>query len=49
MLEIGRVLGVRTLDELREASEAGRLRDVPGIGPETERKLQAALEVHSND
>ena len=43
MLEIGRVLGVRTLDELREASEAGRLRDVPGIGPETERKLQAAL------
>jgi DNA polymerase (family X) len=44
MLEIGRVLGVRTLDELREASQDGRLREVPGVGPETERKLLAALE-----
>jgi len=43
MLEIGRVLGVRTLDELRQAAEEGRLREVPGIGPETERKLRAAL------
>ncbi|HET7759948.1 MAG TPA: helix-hairpin-helix domain-containing protein [Gaiellaceae bacterium] len=43
MLEIGRVLGVRTLAELREAAEEGRLREVPGIGPETERKLRAAL------
>ena len=43
MLEIGRVLGVRTLSELREAAEAGRLPEVPGIGPETERKLVAAL------
>ncbi len=43
MLEIGRVLGVRTLPELREAAQAGRLREVPGIGPETERKLLAAL------
>ncbi len=43
MLEIGRVLGVRTLPELREAAQAGRLREVPGIGPETERKLRAAL------
>ena len=43
MLEIGRVLGVRTLAELREAAEEGRLREVPGIGPETERKLLAAL------
>jgi len=43
MLEIGRVLGVRTLGELREAAEAGRLPEVPGIGPETERKLRAAL------
>jgi DNA polymerase (family 10) len=43
MLEIGRVLGVRTLPELREAAQEGRLRDVPGIGPETERKLLAAL------
>jgi DNA polymerase (family X) len=43
MLEIGRVLGVRTLAELREAAREGRLREVPGIGPETERKLLAAL------
>jgi DNA polymerase (family X) len=43
MLELGRVLGVRTLAELREAAEAGRLQEVPGIGPETERKLRAAL------
>jgi DNA polymerase (family 10) len=43
MLEVGRVLGVRNLAELREAAEAGRLTEVPGIGPETERKLRAAL------
>ena len=44
MLEIGRVLGVGDVEELREAAREGRLREVPGIGPETERKLQAALE-----
>jgi DNA polymerase (family X) len=44
MLEIGRVLGVRTLPELRTAAEEGRLREVPGVGPETERKLLAALQ-----
>jgi DNA polymerase (family X) len=43
MLEIGRVLGVRTLPELRAAADEGRLREVPGVGPETERKLLAAL------
>jgi DNA polymerase (family X) len=43
MLEIGRVLEVRTLAELREAADAGRLTEVPGIGPETERRLRAAL------
>jgi DNA polymerase (family 10) len=43
MLELGRVLGVRTLPELRAAAEEGRLQEVPGIGPETERKLLAAL------
>jgi DNA polymerase (family 10) len=43
MLEIGRVLGVRTLRELRVAAEEGRLREVPGVGAETERKLLAAL------
>jgi len=43
MLEIGRVLDVQTLPELREAAREGRLREVPGIGAETERKLLAAL------
>ena len=43
MLEIGRVLDVRSLEELREAAREGRLREVPGVGPETERKLLAAL------
>jgi len=42
-VEIGRALGARTVDELREAAEAGRLREVPGIGPETERKLRERL------
>ena len=34
---------MRTLPELRAAAEEGRLREVPGIGPATERKLLAAL------
>ena len=34
---------MRTLEELREAAEAGRLREVPGIGPKMEAKLRAAL------
>jgi DNA polymerase (family 10) len=44
MLEIGRLLGVRTIDELREAARTGRLRSVPGIGPKTEAQLLARLE-----
>jgi DNA polymerase (family X) len=43
MLEIGRVLGVRNLEELRQAAKEGRLQEVPGIGPDTERKLRAGL------
>jgi DNA polymerase (family 10) len=43
MVAIGRELGIRTADELRAAAEAGRLRDVKGIGPETERKILAGL------
>jgi DNA polymerase (family 10) len=42
-VEIGRALEVRTVAEFRAAAEAGRLREVPGIGPETERKLLAGL------
>ena len=42
-VEIARALGVRTLDEFREAAEAGRLQSVPGIGPKTEARLRDAL------
>jgi DNA polymerase (family X) len=41
--EIGQALGIRTAAELREAAAAGRLREVPGIGPKTERRLVEAL------
>jgi DNA polymerase (family 10) len=43
MVALGRELGVRTAAELRAAAEEGRLRDVKGIGPETERKILAGL------
>jgi DNA polymerase (family 10) len=42
--EIGRTLGIRTADELREAAGAGRLREVRGIGPKVEARIRAALE-----
>jgi DNA polymerase (family 10) len=42
-VELARALGVRTPDELREAAAAGRLGDVPGIGPKTEAMLREAL------
>jgi DNA polymerase (family X) len=44
MVEIGRALGVATPDEFREAARAGRLTSVPGVGPQTEQRLLAALE-----
>ncbi len=42
-VQIAETLGIRTAAELREAAAAGRLREVPGIGPSTEAKLLAAL------
>jgi DNA polymerase (family 10) len=42
-VEIGRALGIRTADELRAATAAGRLKSVPGVGPKTEAKLLEAL------
>ena len=42
-VEIARALGVRDIDDFRAAAEAGRLREVPGIGPHTERRLLEAL------
>ena len=44
MADLGRALGIRTVEELRDAVAAGRLREAPGIGPSTEAKLTAALE-----
>jgi DNA polymerase (family 10) len=43
MAEIGRGLGVTTLQELREAAAEGRLGEARGVGPQTERRLRAAL------
>jgi DNA polymerase (family 10) len=44
MVEIGRALDVRTADEFRSAALEGRLQTVPGIGPQTEGRILAALE-----
>jgi DNA polymerase (family 10) len=44
MVEIGRALGVSTVEEFRAAARAGRLTSVPGIGPQTERRLLERLE-----
>jgi DNA polymerase (family 10) len=44
MVDLGRALGIRSAEELREAAAAGRLREVPGIGPSTEAKIRSALE-----
>jgi DNA polymerase (family X) len=42
-VELARALGIHSVDELREAAAAGRLRKVPGIGPKTEARLLEAL------
>src|ERR1700730_2872881 len=34
-IELARLIGVRTAEELREAAAAGRLGDAPGVGPKT--------------
>jgi DNA polymerase (family X) len=41
--EIGRTLRITDVDDLRAAAAAGRLREVPGIGPARERKIVTAL------
>jgi len=43
MVEIGRALGVATAEEFRAAAREGRLTSVPGIGPQTERRMLDAL------
>jgi DNA polymerase (family 10) len=43
VIDVARALEVRTAGELREAAAAGRLREVPGIGPKTEAQIASAL------
>jgi DNA polymerase (family X) len=43
LVAIGKELGIRTADELREAASSGRLRELQGIGPATEQKILAGL------
>ena len=43
LVALGRELGIRTADELRDAASSGRLRAVKGIGPSTEQKILAGL------
>ncbi len=43
LVTLGRALGIRTADELRAAAAEGRLREAPGIGPTSEKKILAAL------
>jgi DNA polymerase (family X) len=43
-IEVARALDIRTAEQFREAAAAGRLRNVPGIGPKTEARLLGALE-----
>ncbi len=43
-MQLARALDVHTAAELREAAGEGRLREVPGIGPQTEARLREALE-----
>jgi DNA polymerase (family X) len=42
-IDIARALGVSTPEEFREAAAAGRLRDVPGVGPKVEAQVLEAL------
>ncbi|MBW3592977.1 MAG: DNA polymerase III, partial [Actinobacteria bacterium] len=42
-LEIARALELSSAEEFRAAIAEGRLRDVPGVGPTTERKIREAL------
>ena len=42
-VEIGQALGVRSAEDFRAAAEAGRLREAPGIGPQTEQKILERL------
>jgi DNA polymerase (family 10) len=40
---LGEHLGVQSVEDLREAAEAGRIKDVPGFGPKAEENILAGL------
>jgi DNA polymerase (family 10) len=42
--QIHDTLGIATLDQLAEAAAAGKLRDLPGLGPRSEAKIVANIE-----
>jgi DNA polymerase (family X) len=42
-MDIAQALGVSTAQELRQAAAAGRLREVPGVGPKLEARLLEGL------
>jgi DNA polymerase (family 10) len=42
-MDMARALGVSTAQELRQAAAAGRLREVPGVGPKIEARLLEGL------
>jgi DNA polymerase (family X) len=43
MRELGKALNVHTVAELREAAEAGRLSEVPRVGPKTAERIRTGL------
>jgi DNA polymerase (family 10) len=43
LVAVGAALGVRTVAELRAAAAEGRLQSAPGVGPQTEERIAAAL------
>jgi len=43
LVAVGAALGIRTVAELRTAAAQGRLQAVPGVGPQTEERIAAAL------
>jgi DNA polymerase (family X) len=49
MSAIARALGIATVPELQAAVAAGRLREVPGIGPATESAIASALAAPRSD
>jgi DNA polymerase (family X) len=44
MLQISRALGIRTVEEFRQAVADDRISTVPGIGPVTTSRIQAAID-----